>query len=78
MKKLFLLVAVAGFLTACNSTGSSSEEVTDSVVDAMDSIKDARIDSIQDTTHALIQKVEATDEKTDSANRAAADTAKSK
>lgn len=77
MKKLLAILVVAGFLTtACSNTGSSSEEVKDSVLQSIDSTQDAKIDSIQDTTEAQKDKVEASFEKTDSANAAAKDTAK--
>jgi hypothetical protein len=78
MKKLLTVVAVAGFLTACNSGGSSTDTVKDSVIEAIDSSKEAKIDSIQDTTEKKKDQVEATFNKTDSANRDKADSSKSK
>lgn len=75
MKKAFLILAVAASVAACNNDGASADNVKDSVVDAIDSTADARIDSIQETTDSVVNKVEATFEKTDSANKANADSA---
>ena len=47
MKKLFLFVAVAGFLTACNNSASPTENKKDSL-DSMASVKKDKIDSSAD------------------------------
>ena len=69
MKKLFvLLVAGLGFV-ACNDAADGENNVEDSVLENIDSIGDARVDSIQDATDSLEEKVENTFDKTDSANK---------
>jgi hypothetical protein len=73
MKKAFLILAVAAAVASCNNDGASTDNLQDSVVEAIDSTADARIDSIQETTDSVINKVENTFEKTDSANKAIAD-----
>jgi uncharacterized lipoprotein NlpE involved in copper resistance len=77
MKKIFALMLVAGSLVACNNEANKSEsDVQDSVQKTIDSIGDARVDSVKEATDSLQQKVENTFEKTDSANKALADTTK--
>lgn len=76
MKKLIIAVFAAFTLAACNNDGSSTEEVKDSVLEAIDSTGDARVDSVKEATDSLEQKVENTFDKTDSANKALADTVK--
>lgn len=76
MKKLLIAVFAAFTLAACNNDGSSTEEVKDSVLEAIDSTGDARVDSVKEATDSLEQKVENTFDKTDSANKALADTVK--
>lgn len=78
MKKLFALVIIAGSLAACNNNGETASNVEDSVKSAIDSIGDARVDSVKEATDSLEQKVDATFEKTDSANKALADSADKK
>ena len=75
MKRLFALLVIAGSLAACNNEGGTASSVEDSVKTAIDSTADARVDSIKQATDSLEQKVDATFEKTDSANRALADSA---
>ncbi len=70
MKKLFvLLVAGLGFV-ACNDAADADDNVEDSVLEKIDSTGDARVDSVQEATDSLEEKVENTFEKTDSANKA--------
>lgn len=76
MKKLIIAFFAAFTLAACNNDGSSTEEVKDSVLEAIDSTGDARVDSVKEATDSLEQKVENTFDKTDSANKALADTVK--
>ena len=70
MKKVFAILAVAGLMTACNS-GTSTDEVKDSTLNAIDSSKNAMKDSVEatsDSTKSLI----------DSAAKAAKDSVKKK
>ena len=77
MKRLFALLIIAGSLVACNNNGGdTASNVEDSVKTAIDSIGEARVDSVKEATDSLAQKVDATFEKTDSANKAIADSAK--
>jgi hypothetical protein len=75
MKKIFALFVIAASFAACNNEGTTTDSVEDSVTNAIDSTGDARVDSIQQATDSLTNKVEATFEKTDSANKALADSA---
>ena len=75
MKKAFLILAVAASVAACNNDGASADNVKDSVIETIDSAAQAQKDSIDETTDSVINKVEATFEKTDSANKAIADSA---
>lgn len=75
MKKGFLILALAVAVASCNNDGASDGNLKDSVIETIDSAADAKIDSIQETTDSVINKVEATFEKTDSANSATADSA---
>jgi gas vesicle protein len=75
MKKVLLFALAAGLLTACNSGSGNNETKKDSTVSAIDSTADARVDSIQTVTDSLKEKTEHTFEKTDSANKAIADSA---
>lgn len=70
MKKIFSVLALAVMFTACGNSGSSTEDVKDSVMETIDSAADQRIDSIQETTDSVKQRLENTFEKTDSANAA--------
>jgi peptidoglycan hydrolase CwlO-like protein len=74
MKKLFLLFVIAASLVACNNDGASTENIEDSVLENIDSTGDARVDSVQQATDSLENKVESTFDKTDSANKVIADT----
>ena len=76
MKKFFAVVAITGVLMSCNSGSSSSETVKDSVLETVDSLGDARVDSVENATDSAKERIENTFEKTDSANTAIADSAK--
>ena len=73
MKKILGILLISGGLVACNNSGSSSESVKDSVLEKIDSTGDAKVDSVKEANDSLKQKVENTFEKTDSANKAIAD-----
>lgn len=73
MKKLFIILIASVFLGACNNDGASTTDVKDSVLENIDSTGDARVDSVQKATDSLENKVEATFEKTDSANKKLSD-----
>ena len=70
MKKLICLLVLCGGLMACNNGSNDSKDVKDSVLNKIDSTKDAKIDSLKDTAQKLKEKVENSFDKTDSANRA--------
>ena len=76
MKKYFAVLAFAGLLMSCNNSGSSSETVKDSVLENVDSLGEARVDSIENATDSAKERIENNFEKTDSANKAIADSAK--
>ncbi len=78
MKKIFGAFVLAAVMTACGNSGASTEQLKDSVMDNIDSAADARVDSIQETTDSVKQRLENTFEKTDSANRTTADSAAAK
>jgi formyltetrahydrofolate synthetase len=79
MKKVFALLIVAVSFTACNNEGTEgSSDVKDSVLNKIDSAGDAKVDSVKNATDSLQKKVEATFEKTDSANRVVADSVNKK
>jgi len=78
MKRYLILFTIAGLIMSCNSGGNSSETVKDSVLEKVDSIGDARVDSVKDATDSAKDRVKNTFQKTDSANKAIADSAKSK
>lgn len=77
MKRIFCVLSSLVILAACNSASESETDVKDSVLEKIDSTADARIDSVKEASDSLEQKVENTFEKTDSANKAIADSAKS-
>ena len=59
MKKLFMVLTVAAFLTACNNSADTAENTKDSLdsvanvkTDAIDSTADAKIEAIDSTTEA--------------------------
>ena len=60
----------------CNNNGTSSETVKDSVLELVDSVGEAKVDSIENATDSAKKRIENTFEKTDSANKAIADSAK--
>ncbi len=79
MKKLFLVFAIAGALTACNNAADSTAEAKDSIdsvasekKEMVDSTAEAKKDVIDSTTE---QKKEALD-KIDSASKVADSTTK--
>ena len=76
MRKILSVLLVVGVFVACNNNGSSSESVKDSVLETVDSIGEARIDSVENATDSAKERVKNTFEKTDSANKAIADSAK--
>jgi len=78
MKRIFLFFLAGGLITACNNESADSGEVKDSVQKAIDSIGDARVDSVKQATDSLQQKVENTFEKTDSANKVLADSTRNR
>jgi len=76
MKKFILLFALIGALASCNNNGETTEEKVDSIeerkdtlLDKVDSTKDAKIDSIENWS-------EKQEEKIDSAAKARKDSAK--
>ena len=76
MKKYFGIITLIFVLMSCNSSGSSSETVKDSVLEKVDSTGDARVDSVETATDSAKERIENTFEKTDSANKAIADPSK--
>lgn len=76
MKKFLGVLVILGGLIACNSSGSSSETVKDSVLEKVDSTGEARVDSVENATDSAKERIENTFEKTDSANKVIADSAK--
>jgi hypothetical protein len=76
MKKLVFLFAIAGALTACNNDSSSSGDIKDSLIENVDSIEKARKDSIEDSTDRVKERIDNSFDKTDSANKALADSTK--
>ena len=75
MKKIFALFIIAASFAACNNEAETADSVEDSVKNAIDSTGDARVDSVKQATDSIEQKVDATFDKTDSANKALADSA---
>jgi hypothetical protein len=75
MKRFFGIVSAALILAACNNAGDTGEDVKDSVLETIDSVGDARKDSVKEATDSLEKKVEETFEKTDSANKVISGTA---
>ncbi|MDQ3682798.1 MAG: hypothetical protein M3352_06975 [Bacteroidota bacterium] len=76
MKKVFIILIACvslSALSACNNDSSSTTDVKDSVMEKIDSTGDARVDSVQEATDSLQNKVKSTFEKTDSANKALSD-----
>jgi hypothetical protein len=73
MKKILSILWILGVLVACNSSGSGSESVKDSILENIDSTGDAKIDSVKEAIDSTKERVENKFEKTDSANKALAD-----
>ena len=69
-------MVIIAVLMSCNSSGSSSETVKDSVLEKVDSTGDVGVDSVETATDSAKERIENTFEKTDSANKAIADPAK--
>ena len=78
MKKMIFVLMAAGVITACNNDAATDGDVKDSVQKTIDSIGDARVDSVKEATDSLQQKVENTFSATDSANKVIADSASKK
>ncbi len=76
ISKFIVIVAFVGALISCNNSGSSSESVKDSVLENVDSLGNARIDSVKNATDSAKERIENSFEKTDSANKAIADSIK--
>lgn len=71
------IIIIVSALVGCNNDGTSStENVKDSVLEHVDSIGEAKVDSIQNATDSVKERIANTFEKTDSANKALADSAK--
>ena len=75
MKRILLALCTVVALAACNNDAASEGDVKDSVLEKIDSVGDARVDSVQKATDSLENKVENSFEKTDSANKANAKSA---
>ena len=79
MKKLFALFVIAATVASCgNNADNTTSDVKDSALEKVDSIGDARVDSVKEATDSLQNTVEATFDKTDSANKANADSTQKK
>ena len=76
MKKYLGIIIIVGVLTGCNNDGTSSETIKDSVLEKVDSVGEAKVDSIENATDSARERIENTFEKTDSANKALADSSK--
>ena len=76
MKKYLGIIIIVSALIGCNNDGASSETVKDSVLEQVDSVGEAKVDSIENATDSAKERIENTFEKTDSANKALADSAK--
>ena len=76
MKKYLSVIIIVSALIGCNNDGTSSETVKDSVLEQVDSVSEAKVDSIENATDSDKERIENTFEKTDSANKAIADSTK--
>jgi hypothetical protein len=76
MKKYLSMIIIVSALIGCNNDGTSSETVKDSVLEQVDSVSEAKVDSIENATDSAKERIENTFEKTDSANKAIADSTK--
>ena len=56
MKKLFMVFAVAGFLTACNN----SADTVDNTKDSLDSVANAQTNIIDSTADQKIDNIDST------------------
>ena len=70
------MIIIVSALIGCNNDGTSSETVKDSVLEQVDSVSEAKVDSIENATDSAKERIENTFEKTDSANKAIADSTK--
>ncbi|RYZ22917.1 MAG: hypothetical protein EOO16_07065 [Chitinophagaceae bacterium] len=75
MKKVFVFALAAVVAASCNSGENTTEQKADSLTNIVDSTADARKDSIDQAADSTSQRIENTIEKTDSANKAIADSA---
>ncbi|MGI8598101.1 MAG: hypothetical protein ACR2KB_02490 [Chitinophagaceae bacterium] len=76
MKRLLSMALIFSVLGACNNQAEADGTVKDSVLEIIDSTAQARIDSIQRAKDSIQSQVETSFEKTDSANKALADSAR--
>jgi PBP1b-binding outer membrane lipoprotein LpoB len=76
MKKLLSIALVVSVLMSCNNEAEGSSEIKDSALESVDSTAKARIDSIKQAKDSLESMIDASFEKTDSANKALADSAR--
>lgn len=56
MKKLFIVLAAAGFLTACNN----SADTVDNTKDSLDSVANVKTDVIDSTADRKIEQIDST------------------
>ncbi len=70
------MALIFSVLGACNNQAEVDGTVKDSVLEIIDSTAQARIDSIQRAKDSIQSQVETSFEKTDSANKALADSAR--
>jgi hypothetical protein len=76
MKTLAIVLIVSVSFAACNNNSTAIEQKVDSIKDKIDSTTHAKIDTLKDSADRLKNKVEATFNKTDSANLANSDSTK--
>ncbi len=76
MKKLLVVLAIGAF-AACN-TGTSTDNTTDSLKDAVDSTKDAKVDMVDSTKDAVDSSLKAAKDSIKSDAKAAKDSIKGK
>jgi PBP1b-binding outer membrane lipoprotein LpoB len=74
MKKILFIALIFSFLVSCNNQAENDTPVKDSALEQVDSVANARIDSIKRAKDSLESMIESSFEKTDSANKALADT----
>ena len=70
MKKLFMVMAAAAFLTACNNSANTEADMKDSIdsaanvkTDVIDSTADAKIEAIDSTAEAKKPVIDSVDKK---------------